>query len=49
MPARFAGALRRVAGLRLYVEEHNDAARAAYHGLGMADAGYQVLERCPLE
>ncbi|MGL4555208.1 MAG: GNAT family N-acetyltransferase [Gemmataceae bacterium] len=38
-----------VAGLRLYVEDHNAAARAAYHKLGMADAGYRVLERCPLE
>lgn len=38
-----------VAGVRLYVEDHNTAARATYHGLGMADAGYRVLERCPLE
>jgi GNAT superfamily N-acetyltransferase len=37
-----------VAGLRLYVEDHNAAARATYHKLGMADAGYRVLERCPL-
>jgi ribosomal protein S18 acetylase RimI-like enzyme len=38
-----------VAGLRLYVEDHNTAAQATYHKLGMSDAGYRVLERCPLE
>lgn len=38
-----------VVGLRLYVEDHNDAARATYHKLGMINAGYGVLERCPLE
>jgi GNAT superfamily N-acetyltransferase len=38
-----------VAGLRLYVEDHNTAAQVTYHKLGMTDAGYRVLERCPLE
>jgi ribosomal protein S18 acetylase RimI-like enzyme len=37
-----------VAGIRLYVERHNTAAQATYHRLGMCDAGYLVLERCPL-
>jgi GNAT superfamily N-acetyltransferase len=37
------------AGLRLYVEEHNQAARAVYERLGMKPAGYVVLERCPPE
>ncbi|MBY0230178.1 MAG: GNAT family N-acetyltransferase [Gemmataceae bacterium] len=38
-----------VVGLRLYVEHHNEAAQATYKRLGMVDAGYLVLERCPLE
>jgi ribosomal protein S18 acetylase RimI-like enzyme len=33
-----------VKGLRLYVERHNETAMATYFHLGMADAGYQVLE-----
>jgi GNAT superfamily N-acetyltransferase len=37
-----------VAGVRLYVEKHNTAARATYNRLGMSDAGYLVLELCPL-
>jgi ribosomal protein S18 acetylase RimI-like enzyme len=37
-----------VAGLRLYVENHNTVAQATYHKLGMSDAGYRVLELCPL-
>ncbi len=37
-----------VAGIRLYVERHNDAAQQTYKRLGMEDAGYLVLERCPL-
>lgn len=35
-----------VVGLRLYVENHNEQALAIYRRLGMADAGYRVLERC---
>ncbi|MEL6870580.1 MAG: GNAT family N-acetyltransferase [Pseudomonadota bacterium] len=31
-------------GLRLYVEHHNQGARETYTALGMADAGYQLLE-----
>lgn len=31
-------------GLRLYVEEHNTAAQAAYFRLGMQATGYRVLE-----
>lgn len=38
-----------VVGLRLYVENANAAAQATYRRLGMKDAGYFVLERCPLE
>jgi ribosomal protein S18 acetylase RimI-like enzyme len=34
-----------VVALRLYVENHNEAAIATYHRLGMQDAGYRVLER----
>ena len=34
-----------VVALRLYVEDHNEAAVATYHRLGMQDAGYRVLER----
>ena len=33
-----------VIGLRLYVERGNDAARRTYAALGMADAGYDILE-----
>lgn len=34
-----------VVGLRLYVEENNTLAHAVYRELGMADAGYFVLQR----
>lgn len=34
-----------VCGLRLYVDRHNHTARAAYHRLGLAPAGYEVLEK----
>lgn len=34
-----------VAGLRLYVERHNNRAVSAYQSLGMNDAGYTVMER----
>lgn len=34
-----------VAGLRLYVEHHNDVARDVYSRCGLAPAGYDVLER----
>ena len=37
-----------VVGIRLYVEDHNTRAMATYERLGMASAGYRVLERCPL-
>lgn len=33
-----------VAAIRLYMEEHNQQARAAYLKLGMKFSGYQVLE-----
>ena len=33
-----------VCGIRLYMEHHNDRARAAYLRLGMKPAGYEVLE-----
>lgn len=33
-----------VVALRLYVENHNEAAMATYRRLGMQDAGYCVLE-----
>ena len=33
-----------VAGLRLYVERSNAAARRTYAALGMVDAGYDILE-----
>jgi GNAT superfamily N-acetyltransferase len=33
-----------VVGLRLYVEDRNAAAQSTYAGLGMADAGYRILE-----
>lgn len=38
-----------VVGLRLYVEQHNEAARKTYARMGMEESGYLVLERCPLE
>ncbi len=34
-----------VIGLRLYAEEHNSKAFEAYHSLGLAHAGYVVMER----
>jgi ribosomal protein S18 acetylase RimI-like enzyme len=34
-----------VAGLRLYVEKHNDAALKTYRRLGLQETHYQVLER----
>ena len=34
-----------IVGLRLYVEEHNQAARGVYDRLGMRESGYLVLER----
>jgi GNAT superfamily N-acetyltransferase len=37
-----------VIGLRLYVVEHNHAAREVYTRLGWQSTGYHVLERCPL-
>lgn len=37
-----------VIGLRLYVEEHNIAARQTYARLGMGLTGYLVLEQYPL-
>jgi len=33
-----------VVGLRLYVEEHNERARAVYERLGLKTAGYGVME-----
>lgn len=39
--ARAAG---NVAAIRLYVEQHNAAARHVYTRLGMAHSGYEVLE-----
>ncbi len=36
-----------VVGLRLYVERGNEAARRTYAALGMADAGYDILESAP--
>ena len=35
-------------GLRLYVENKNNEAIAAYQRLGFSDAGYQILEIVPL-
>lgn len=40
--ARTAG---NVCGIRLYMEHANDRARAAYLRLGLAAAGYEVLEK----
>lgn len=37
-----------VVGLRLYVESHNERARATYRSLGIVDAGYEVMEMIPL-
>ena len=41
----------RLLGLRLYVEQENDAARRTYASVGMRDAGYRLLaetfERAP--
>jgi ribosomal protein S18 acetylase RimI-like enzyme len=37
-----------VIGLRLYVEQENEAAQETYHRLGMARTGYLVFERHPL-
>jgi RimJ/RimL family protein N-acetyltransferase len=37
-----------VIGIRLYVERANTVAKAAYAKLGMTDAGYDILEQCPL-
>jgi GNAT superfamily N-acetyltransferase len=34
-----------VAGLRLYVEKHNDPALKTYHRLGLQETHYQVMER----
>jgi ribosomal protein S18 acetylase RimI-like enzyme len=34
-----------VVGVRLYVEEGNESAQAAYHKLGLEEAGYHVMER----
>jgi ribosomal protein S18 acetylase RimI-like enzyme len=33
-----------VVGLRLYVEDHNERAQAVYERLGLAQAGYRVME-----
>lgn len=33
-----------ICGIRLYVDQRNDAAIAAYEGIGMLDAGYRVFE-----
>ncbi|HMP00926.1 MAG TPA: GNAT family N-acetyltransferase [Gemmatales bacterium] len=34
-----------VIGLRLYVEDHNTAARLTYQKVGMVPAGYRVMEQ----
>ncbi len=34
-----------VCGLRLYMDAHNETARAAYRRLGMAETNYVVFER----
>jgi GNAT superfamily N-acetyltransferase len=36
------------AGIRLYVEDHNQRAHEAYYRLGMKRAGYFVIEKVPL-
>jgi ribosomal protein S18 acetylase RimI-like enzyme len=33
-----------VCGIRLYVDQHNDAAMAVYERIGMFDAGYRMYE-----
>jgi GNAT superfamily N-acetyltransferase len=38
-----------VIGLRLYVERENHIAQQTYERLGMAETGYFVLEKYPLE
>lgn len=38
-----------VIGIRLYVEDENHRARESYRALGMADAGYSVLEELWIE
>jgi ribosomal protein S18 acetylase RimI-like enzyme len=38
-----------IAGIRLYVENENQVAQKTYERLGMAPAGYIVMERCPLD
>jgi ribosomal protein S18 acetylase RimI-like enzyme len=38
-----------VIGLRLYVDDANQAAQATYYRLGLLRTGYFVLERYPLE
>ena len=38
-----------VIGLRLYLEQGNDKARATYRALGLADADYGMMEVYPLE
>jgi ribosomal protein S18 acetylase RimI-like enzyme len=32
-------------GLRLYVEQHNRAARQVYRSMGMRDSGYRIYEQ----
>jgi len=39
---------REVIGLRLYVEDANEAAQKTYHKLGMTRTGYVLLEKYPL-
>lgn len=42
---KLAEATPNVIGLRLYAEEHNSKAFEAYRSLGLAHAGYVVMER----
>ena len=42
---RLAESTPNVIGLRLYAEEHNSKAFEAYRSLGLAHAGYVVMER----
>jgi len=42
---QFARRTSGVVGLRLYVERHNTAALDVYRRMGLADAGYVVLEK----